>query len=112
MQVYVSPYPGSGKKQISSDGGSQPVWGRDGKELFYRVGNKMMVVEVHRGPDLAPSRPRLLFEQRYAFSTTTISNYDVDRDGRFVMVKDESESGRLNLVLNWFLDLKARVPIK
>jgi serine/threonine-protein kinase len=113
MQVYVRRNGGSERTQISTEGGSQPVWSHAGTELFYRLGNKMMVVAVTPGSDLAPSRPRLLFEQRYAFNTTTIPNYDVSPDGqRFVMVKDESESGRVSLVLNWFEELKAKVPTK
>jgi hypothetical protein len=115
MQVYVQSYRGSVKKQISPDGGSQPVWNRNGnaRELFYRAGNKMMAVEFASGPDPVPLRPQELFEQRYSFNTTTIANYDFSRDGqRFLMVKDESESGRLSLVLNWFEELKAKVPAK
>ena len=74
----------------------------------------MMVVDVSPGPDPTLSQPRVLFEQRYAFgSAQTIPNYDVSPDGqRFVMVKDDSASGRLNIVLNWFEELKARVPAK
>ena len=57
-------------------------------------------------PEVVLSPPRLLFEQRYAFGTgITIANYDVSRDGqRFIMVKDESSAGRLNIVLNLFSD--------
>jgi serine/threonine protein kinase len=69
--------------------------------IFYRNGNKMMVVGVATAPDVTLSPPQLLFEQRYAFGAGI--NYDVTRDGqRFVMVKDEAGSGRLNVVLNWF----------
>jgi len=54
----------------------------------------------------------VLFEQRYAFgSAQTVANYDVSPDGqRFVMVKDDSASGRINLVLNWFEELKRLAP--
>ena len=74
----------------------------------------MMVVDVSTSPDLTLSQPRVLFEQRYAFgSTTTIPNYDVSLDGqRFVMVKDDSVSGRVNIVLNWLEELKRLVPTK
>ena len=74
----------------------------------------MMVVDVSTSPDLTLSQPRVLFEQRYAFgSGQTIANYDVSADGqRFVMVKDDSASGRLNIVLNWLEELKARAPKK
>lgn len=66
---------------------------------------------------LAPTHghpPRLLFDRRYAFASgTTIPNYDVSPDGqRFVMVKDDSGSGRLNVVLNWGEELKRLVPTK
>ena len=97
FEVYLRPYPGPDRKmQVSTQGGTHPKWNRNGKELFYRVGNKMMVVDVSTSPDLTLSQPRVLFEQRYAFgSAQTIPNYDVSPDGqRFVMVKDDSASGR------------------
>ena len=64
-------------------GGRQPRWNRNGKEVFYRDGNKMMVVEVSARPDLVLSPPRLLFDQRYAFGigvttpTTTSASISV-----------------------------------
>ena len=72
----------------------------------------MMVVDVPTSPDLKLSTPRALFEQRYAFgSAQTVPNYDVSPDGqRFLMIKDESSSGRLNIVLNWFEELNRLVP--
>ena len=73
-----------------------------------------MAVEITTSPALALSPPRLLFEQRYAYGNTIANaNYDVTRDGqRFVMVKDDTSSGRLNIVLNWFTELKQRVPTR
>ena len=72
----------------------------------------MMVVALSAGAELTLSPPRLLFEQRYAFgSGITIANYDVSPDGqRFVMVKEDSSSSRLNVVLNWHEELKRLVP--
>jgi serine/threonine-protein kinase len=115
FDVYVRPYPGPDRKvQVSTHGGTHPKWNSNGKELFYRVGNKMMVVDVATSPNLTLSQPRVLFEQRYAFGPAqTIPNYDVSSDGqRFVMVKDDSSSGRLNIVLNWFEELKRLAPTK
>jgi serine/threonine-protein kinase len=108
MQVYVRPFPGPGRRvPVSTQGGTHPLWARSGKELFYRDGNKMMMVDVSTTPDLVFSAPRQLFEQRYSFLNLTIPSYDVSPDGqRFVMVKDESGSGRLNVVLNWAEALK------
>jgi hypothetical protein len=72
----------------------------------------MMAVDVQTAGDVSLSAPRLLFDQPYAFgSTITIGNYDVHPDGqRFLMVKDEPSAGRLNVVLNWFEELKRLVP--
>src|SRR5262249_50372528 len=114
FEVYVQPYPGPDRKRpVSTKGGTHPKWNRNGKELFYRDGNKMMVVGVStRDGEINLSTPRVLFDQRYLFgSAQTVANFDVSLDGqRFVMVKDDSASGRLNIVLNWFEELKARVP--
>jgi hypothetical protein len=72
----------------------------------------MMAVEVTPGLELSLSAPRLLFEQPYAYGQTiTLPNYDVRADGqRFLMVKEEPGSGRLEVVLNWFDELRRLVP--
>ena len=83
------------------------MWNRNGKEIFYRIGNEMMVVDVSGSLDLTLSQPRQLFDQRYVFQNVSLANYDVSPDGqRFVMVKDEAGSGRLNVVLNWTAGLR------
>jgi hypothetical protein len=112
IQVYVRPYPGPDRKWlVSTRTATYPLWNRIGRELFYRSGDQMLVVEVSTGPDLALSPPRVLFEQRYSTgSGASISHFDISPDGeRFVMVKDDA-AGRLNVVLNWIEELKARVP--
>ena len=114
MQVYLRPFPGPDRRwQVSTEGGTQPVWSRNGKEIFYRVGNQMIAVDVAVGADVTLSQPRQLFEQRYVFQNISLANYDVSPDGqRFVMVKDEAGSGRLNVVLNWTEELKRRSPTR
>jgi serine/threonine-protein kinase len=112
FEVYLRSYPEPDHKEpVSTDGGTHPRWSPNGKELFYRSGNRMMAVDVSTTPRLTLSRPRVLFEQRYVFGGQTVANFDVSPDGqRFVMVKDDSASGRINLVLNWFEELKRLVP--
>ena len=89
------------------------MWNRNGREIFYRIGNKMMVVEVSGSVNLTLSQPRQLFDQRYVFQNISLANYDVSPDGQqFVMVKDETGSGRLNVVLNWTEELKRLVPTR
>jgi Tol biopolymer transport system component len=115
-EVYVQPYPGPGGKwTISAEGGSEPVWNRNGRELFYRSGDRMMAVEIVTQPSFSAGRPKLLFEGRYLPSTVQTANYTVSPDGqRFLMVKpraaDESAPTQINIVLNWFEELKRRVP--
>ena len=116
-EIYVQPYPGPGGKwQISTESGTEPLWNRNGRELLYRSGNKMMAVQVETQPSFSASKPTMLFEREYAasqFPATGIA-YDVSSDGqRFLMVKEieqSSAAGQINVVLNWFEELKRRVP--
>ncbi len=115
MEVYLRPYPGPDRKwQVSVGGGLHPMWNRAGAEIFYRSGNRMMSVSVSTGPEPTLSQPKVLFEGRHTYGQNlTTANYDVDPTGqRFLMIKDEAGGGRVNLVLNWFEELKARVATK
>jgi len=112
-ETYVTPYPGPGESQkVSADGGYQPVWSRDGKELFYRSGNKMMVASIQTRPELRVAGSKVLFEGRYL--TDYHRNYDVSSDGqRFLMIKEaqgQPAATQLVVVLNWFEELKRLVP--
>lgn len=117
-EVYVQPYPGPGGKwQVSTDGGTEPVWSRNGRELFYRSGNKMMAVEVTLQPTFSAGKPNMLFEGQYFNQPFPLigTAYDVSADGRrFLMVKEnskrESSTAQINVVLNWFEELKQKVP--
>ena len=110
FEVYVQAYPGPGGKwPISIEGGNEPLWSRDGRELFYREGNKMMVVAVRTAPTFTADKPRLLFEGLYV--TDSSANYDVSLDGqRFLMIKEEGQGSQINVILNWFEELKRLVP--
>jgi Tol biopolymer transport system component len=115
-EIYVQPYPGPGGKwQISTDGGTEPAWNPNGRELFYRSGDKMMAVDIATQSGFAAGKPRMLFEGRYERSPATSPNYDVSPDGqRFLMLKPSEQEAaaptQINVVLNWFEELKRRVP--
>ncbi len=115
-EIYVQPYPGPGGKwQISTEGGTEPIWNPNGRELFYRSGDKMMAVDIATQPSFTAGKPRVLFEGRYELSPATTPNYDVSPDGqRFLMLKpaeaSEAAPTQINVVLNWFEELKRRVP--
>ena len=82
------------------------MWSRDGRELFYRQGDFLMVVPVESTePALTAGPPRALFEGRYS---PPPRGYDVAPDGqRFVMLSlPEATSSHINVVLNWFTELE------
>ena len=114
-QIYVRPFPNveDGKWQISGDGGQEPVWHPKGQELFYRNGETMMVVGIKTEPTFTAGSPVVLFTGRYAIPFTGV-NYDISPDGqRFLMMKEADEEegqGQINVVLNWFEELKRLVP--
>jgi Tol biopolymer transport system component len=116
FEVYMQPYPGPGGKWlISTEGGTEPAWNSNGRELFYRSGDKMMAVDIATQPSFMAGKPRVLFEGRYVATPATSPNYDVSRDGqRFLMLKPSEQEAstptQINVVLNWFEELKRRVP--
>jgi len=103
-----------GKWQISSDGGGHAVWARNGRELFYRNGDKMMVVEVTTQPNFSPGSPKALFEGQLFTGGDGNTSYDVAPDAqRFVMIKEseeQQEAAQINVVQNWFEELKRLAP--
>ena len=110
-EVYVRPFPGEGSQwQISTGGGEEPVWSRDGQEIFYRNGTKWMAVDVKTGSAFSVTPPRLLFSG--PFVNVPGPSYDVGPDGRFVMIEGPPEAPvtRFNVVLNWFDELRRLVP--
>ena len=110
-EVCVQPFPGPGAKtQISTEGGSQPKWARIGRELIFRQNDKMMVVEITTTPAFSVGKAKLLFEVALG------DFYGVTRDGeRFIgtqPVEPEQPATQINVLLNWFEELKQKVPVK
>ena len=105
-EVYVRALGGSDRpRQISSGGGTEPVWSRDGKELFFRNGDRMMVSAVRSRPTFSHDTPHQLFEGRYASARRgrLHANYDVSLDGqKFLMLKEigQTSAPKLGVVLN------------
>ena len=114
-EVYVRAFPGSeGRWQVSTDSGNEPMWSRDGKELYYRAGTSLMVVDVVIEPSFEPAKPRVLFDAPYDQAGALYANYDVRSDGRnFVMIRSEQDAAasRIHVVLHWLDELGRRVPL-
>jgi len=108
-EVYVQPYPGPGGKwQVSTDGGAEPVWARNG-ELFYRNGDKMMAVATNTKANFSADTPKVLFEGHYA-TYNTMPAYDVTPDGQRFLLAKTAEQGpqEISVVLNWTEELKQK----
>jgi Tol biopolymer transport system component len=116
-EVLVQSFPEpAGRTQISTNGGIEPVWSRDGRELFYLNGDAMMAVEIRTSPTFTAGSPRKLFEGRYVPSPNGVSSYDVSQDGqRFLRVQPlhpDPPTDQIQVTLNWFEELKRLVPTK
>jgi eukaryotic-like serine/threonine-protein kinase len=129
-EVYVRPFPNvdGGRWQVSTGGGNSPLWSRDGRELFYHSGDAAIAVAVKMEPAFSLETPKILFRASYVFvsssnqflSSPFFYPWDISPDGkRFLMIKPpgvaaSAEEGprKINIVLNWFEELKQRVPVK
>jgi serine/threonine-protein kinase len=123
-QIYVRSFPevDRGKWQVSTSGGSSPRWSTDGRELFYlSADNSVMAIEVITKPSFSLGVPRILFKSIYAGQTNVSGNpWDISPDGkRLLMMKEPGATAspaggprKINIVLNWFEELKQRVPVK
>jgi serine/threonine-protein kinase len=123
-EVYVRPFPGAGaSRQISADGGFQPLWSQDGQTLHYRRENpgttpvtlQMLTVPMQTDPDLVVGEARLMFEGRHSRINARHGNmYDLDPQGeRFLMVKigdPPPAPTHYTVVLNWFTHLERLAP--
>jgi dipeptidyl aminopeptidase/acylaminoacyl peptidase len=107
-EIFVQGSSGGGKWQISTEGGAQPIWSADGRELFYKNVNRMMVVPVEAGDTFTAGTPHVLFEmplpERAAGDP---SRFGVTPDGqRFLLLttaggQEASAASPLSVVLNW-----------
>jgi hypothetical protein len=115
-QVYVQPFPkGSGKFQVSTNGGLAPRWRGDGKELFYLApdGN-LMAVEIRLSPRFEAEVPKALFMTHvYAGPSAGLNvfRYAVAADGKRFLINtqmqtSESNASPITVVLNWTAGLK------
>jgi hypothetical protein len=122
-EVYVQAFPGPGEKhRITSSGGSQPAWSRNGKELFHfqRKGVPPNATAAIVGVDISTAggfragAPHILFDGPYTGSTP-LRSYDVTSDGQFIMVRGEDNPPdqritQLHVVFGWGQELTRRVP--
>jgi Tol biopolymer transport system component len=104
-QVYVQPFPPTGRKHlVSINGGEMPTWRGDGKELFFLApDSKMMAVTVDATTDFEAGLPEALFPVAMSVATTT-RQFAVSRDGKRFLVNARTAASiaePLTVVVNW-----------
>ena len=119
QEVYVQPFPDieSGRWQVSTRGGERPLWSADGRELFYVENGKIMAVAVETDTAFSMGETTVAVAGDYYVGDEEVAarTYDVSRDGqRFLMIKEDprgrAAARQIQVVFNWFEELKARVP--
>ena len=111
--IWVKPYPGTSTKYqvtTTTEGGFHPFWGKDGKEIIYRVGTIWYSISVEFEPLFRKGIPELLFGGSYSTRwIVTPYDYDAEHD-KFLMVKNPGgvEYGKIMIKTNWFEELKEK----
>ncbi len=115
--VYVQPFPAlNARVPVSTAGGLEPVWSRDGRRLFFRTTSGIMVADVTATTPLEFGRPQVVMPDRYVRTQGNYhTHYDVSADGRLLMIRDPKTAGdaarsQIHVVLNWFESLKQAAP--
>jgi serine/threonine-protein kinase len=116
-EIYVRDMTATGGRwQVSTSGGEEPHWSKDGRELYFRAGNRMMMAPIERGSAFHAGTPRLLFEGVYNLRSDSLRSYDVDTaTGRFLMIRPIEEGqppASIRVTLNWFDELRRLVPAR
>jgi serine/threonine-protein kinase len=105
FEVYVTPFPQGGSKWLIAEG-TDPSWSPDGREVYYRSGNRLMAATVDIAGSVRVVSRRLVIEP---FSPPLYDDYDVHPDGRrlaFVRPAGESSGREIAWVLNWRPELR------
>jgi len=110
QEVFVAPLSGAGERRlVSTEGGTEPLWSRDGRELFFQSGSRLMGVTVTPGATFSASLPRVVHEGRFFRTINGNTSFSITRDGarflRIQPVNPEPAIRRIELVLNWFSGL-------
>jgi len=114
LEVYAAVFPdGSARRQISRDGGSEPLWSRDGRRLFYRNGSRILAVAMDGAERQSDSASVSLVDGPYQPGAVTgLPNYDVAADGRLLLVAQSAVAAQpehLSVTVNWFADVARRL---
>lgn len=118
-EVYVHTYtpgqPLSGaRRQVSTEGATAPIWARSGGEVYYRQGDQIIASRIAVEPNLMVGRPRSMYQCPGLLATPLSRNYAITPEGQFIFLRTQEDHTRvsnLQVILNWFSDLRRRVPV-
>jgi Tol biopolymer transport system component len=113
FEIYVRPFPGSGARvQVSDNGGSEPIWGRSGRSLYFRgpVGEVVEVV-VTTGSEFSIGSRSVVLTGDY-LTDASHPNYDVSPDGRLLMLKRAGAESQTIIVHNWRAELRRKTAVR
>ncbi len=109
-EVVVQPFPGpGGRVQVSSDGGTEPLWSRDGRRLFYRGSGHIMAATVATGPGFAIAARDSVLVDRFLYAANPHPNWDVMPDGKRFVFLQATDAGEVTVTANWLPVLRARL---
>ena len=120
-EIDIRPFPAVSRTRIPVGPGESPVFSRDGSELFFFDGSSLLVAPITYETTLRVGPPRRLFESTAYLWSAGGRSWDADPSGeRFLMIRKPGtgegdgarQSEQINVVLNWFEDLKRRVPVQ
>jgi serine/threonine protein kinase/Tol biopolymer transport system component len=99
-EVYVRTFPEAGRVRVSVNGGRRPIWDPDGRRIYFMEGSRMIVATIGRDPVLSVVARSTLFEGRYD------ADYDLAKDGRFLMFESDNSGTSLVVIPYWKTELK------
>ncbi len=113
VEAFVTTFPQQGQRwQVSEGGGQEVVWRADGRELYFRRGDRLYAVPFDPSANPPVGRATVPLEGRYFYQPNNPGwpNYDVGPDGRFLMISSEEGPGdQVQIALNWTKYLAARL---
>jgi hypothetical protein len=108
--VVVQPFPGpGGRVQVSVIGGTEPVWSRDGRRLFYRGDGVLIAAAIRPGPTFEVASRDTVLSDTYVFAGNPHANYDVMPDGSHFILLQGAGTGEMVVVSSWESVLRARM---
>jgi serine/threonine-protein kinase len=111
QEVVVMPWPALDERHVvSTEGGVEPVWSRDGRELYFRIGGRVFAVKVTPGATWSAAPPAELFRGPFASDLGGDQSYDVAPDGRFLMLRFAGGARpQIRVIEHWAAELERKV---